>query len=161
MHYCKLIPDYINRLKKEWIDFHIKINRELVNTYNLSLNDLRAEAEDDRVNERYSSESIDEWFNKQVVYLNAWQAEQSENAANHKTAVDKLIAQLENKKLYTGTEYKLDTYEIEFTEESLPDNIRFGIEDMSWEGYYGERRFEVEFNFPATEVSDYGDWSDD
>ena len=134
-NYFMVKSSSIKALRKEWDKFIDACFDEVNDQYREKSSSYHREACDDKYHERYTEDSIDEWYRDGMSELNEWAESLKEDFRETYRKGKKIIDEIENKRFYddeTGYKYTLRFCDGEIEREDNDDTYSIVFEAMSW-----------------------------
>lgn len=164
MDYFKVTNNFIRELRNAWHSFINSVLSKINNVARCAIADVESEALDDLRNGRYEEQSVLNWKRDQINDVEEWKTDCFLSCEEHKRECDRLIDILSNMKFFENQKNKrfiFDFYKCSYYDEydeDLDGAICVRIEDVTREGSYGRYSYEIEFDSPEVE---YTDWMSD
>lgn len=134
--YCVITADSIRRLRREWENFIDDCLDEVKKQYKEDSSSYYNEAYDDKMYDRYSEESIDEWYKDMMNDLDEWADSWKKTINQTYREGVKIIDEIASKKFYDDERrysYTLNFCEgIVEKEYSYDDYDTISVSGMYW-----------------------------
>ncbi len=139
MTYFKVTNEYIFYLKSNLTRFINDVLYEINRQERDEIADAKREASDDKLYERYDSDSVDKWLNESISNLENWAKNlRSELDSDYHRALN-IIGRVQDKKFYAsdiGYEFEISLYEGDIFKSKIPyedDYVRVVFTGITWD----------------------------